>query len=40
MTQIIILPARLGSVDFTKEIPDFIHRIVVLAILPPGRLGG
>ena len=40
ITQIIILSARLGSVDFIKEIPDFIHRIVVPGILPHGRLGG
>ena len=40
LTQIIILSARLGSVDFAKEIPDSIHRIIVPGILPHGRLGG
>jgi hypothetical protein len=27
-------------VDFAKEIPDFIYRIVVPGILPHKRLGG
>ena len=40
LTQIIILSARLGSMIFAKEIPDFIYRIVVPGISPHGRLGG
>jgi len=40
LTQIIILSARLGSMVFAKETPDFTHRIVVPGISPHGRLGG
>ena len=40
ITQVVFSSARLGSVDFAKEIPDFIHRIIVPGILLHGRLGG
>ena len=40
ITQIIISSARLGSMDFAREILDFTHRIVVPGILLYGRLGG
>jgi hypothetical protein len=40
LTQIIILSARLGSMIFIKEIPDFIYRIIVPGILSHGRLKG
>jgi hypothetical protein len=40
ITQIIISSARLGSIDFAREIPDFTYRIVVPGILPHGRVGG